>query len=83
MEGVVDYVFFMHQSSISMCKTFGTVFLLDCTHKTNKFDMPLLNVVGITSTYATFNVGFAFLHTENEEAKGVNLTKKGVNLKFS
>jgi len=30
--------------------------------------MPLLNVVGITSTYATFNVGFTFLHSENEEA---------------
>jgi histone-lysine N-methyltransferase SETD2 len=30
--------------------------------------MPLLNVVDITSTYATFNAGFAFLHAENEEA---------------
>jgi hypothetical protein len=47
---------------------FSTVFLLDCTYKTNKFDMPLLKVVGITSNYATFNAGFAFLHVENEEA---------------
>ncbi len=68
MEGVVYCVFFMHQSSINMCQTFGTVFLLDYTYKTNKFDMPLLNVVGITSTYAMFNAGFAFLHAENEEA---------------
>jgi hypothetical protein len=51
-----------------MCQTFGTIFFLDYTYKTNKFNMPLLNVVGITSTYATFNVGFAFLHSENEEA---------------
>ncbi len=51
-----------------MCQTFGTVFFLDCTYKTNKFGMPLLNVVDITSTYATFNAGFAFLHAENEEA---------------
>jgi hypothetical protein len=51
-----------------MCQTFGTVFLLDCTYKTNKFGMLLLNMVGITSTYATCNVGFAFLHAENEEA---------------
>jgi hypothetical protein len=43
------------------------VFLLDCTYKTNKFSMPLLNVVSITSTYATFNASFAFLHAENEE----------------
>ncbi len=68
MEGVVDYVFFMHQSSVNMCQTFDTVFLLDCTYKTNKFGMPLLNVVGITSTYVTFNAGFTFLHTKNEEA---------------
>ncbi len=63
----VNCVFFMHESSVSMCQTFCTVFLLDCTYKTNKFGMPLLNVVGITSTYATFNAGFAFLNAENEE----------------
>ncbi len=53
-----------------MCQMFGTVFLLDYTYKTNKFDihMLLLNVVGIMSTYVTFNISFAFLHAENEEA---------------
>jgi hypothetical protein len=64
---VVNCVFFMHQSSISMCQTFCIVFLFYCTYDTNKFGMLLLNVVGITSTYATFNVGFAFLHAKNEE----------------
>jgi hypothetical protein len=64
---VINCVFFMHQSLVNMCQTFCTVFLLDCTYKTNKFGMPLLNVGGITSTYTTFNVGFAFLHAENEE----------------
>jgi hypothetical protein len=67
VESVVDCMFFMHQSSINMCQTFDTVFLLDCTYKTNKFDMPLLNVVGIMSTYATFNAGFA------KERRGVHL----------
>jgi hypothetical protein len=51
-----------------MCQTFGTVFLLNRTYKTNKFGMPLLNVISITSTYATFNAGFAFLHVKNKEA---------------
>ena len=64
---VVNCVFFMHQSSVTMCQTFCTVFFLDCTYMINKFGMPLLNVVGITLTYATFNAGFAFLHAENEE----------------
>jgi hypothetical protein len=68
VEGAVDYVFFMHQSLINMCQTFDTVFLLDCMYKTNKFNMLLLNMVGITSTYAMFKAGFPFLHAENKEA---------------
>ena len=68
VDGVINCVFFMHEASVSLCKTFNTVFLLDCTYKTNKFGMPLLNVVGITSTYATFNGAFAFMHEENEAA---------------
>ncbi len=68
VEGAIDYMFFMHQSLVNMCQTFSMVFLLDFTYKTNKFGMPLLNVVGITSNYATFNTGFTFLHAENEEA---------------
>jgi hypothetical protein len=63
----VNCMFFMHQSSVSMCRTFCTVFFFDCTYKTNKFGMPMLNVVGIMSTYMTFNAGFAFLHAKNEE----------------
>jgi hypothetical protein len=30
VEGAVDCVFFMHQSSINMCQTFSMVFLLNC-----------------------------------------------------
>jgi hypothetical protein len=51
-----------------MCQTFNTVFLLEYMYKTNQFSIPLLNVVGMTSTYAMFNAGFTFLHAENEEA---------------
>ena len=65
--GVIQSVFFMHVASLSLCDRFDTVFLLDSTYKTNKFNMPLLNIVGITSTYATFNAGFAFMHAETEE----------------
>jgi hypothetical protein len=63
----VNFMFFMHQSLVSMCQTFCIVFLSDCTYKTNMFGMPLLNMVGITSTYAMFNAGFTFLQAENEK----------------
>ena len=68
MDGdTIKIIFFMHQSSIKLCQMFQTVFLMDCTYKTNNLKMPLLNIVGITSTYATFNACFAFLNEETEE----------------
>ena len=68
MDGdTIKIIFFMHHSSIKLCQMFQTVFLMDCTYKTNNLKMPLLNVVGITLTYATFNACFAFLNEETEE----------------
>jgi hypothetical protein len=63
----VESLFFTHQDSVQICKRFSTVLLIDCTYKTNKFNMPLLNIVGITCTYQTFNCGFAFIDSENED----------------
>jgi hypothetical protein len=39
---------------------------MDCTYKTNKFKMSLLNVVGLTSQNKSFFVGFVFLKEETE-----------------
>ena len=43
------------------------MFLLDCTYKTNKFGLPLLNVVGLSSVYKTFTACFVFLRSETVE----------------
>ena len=43
------------------------VFMMDCPYKTNRFGMPLLNNVGITSNYKPFNAGFAFFSAEKED----------------
>jgi hypothetical protein len=40
---------------------------MDCTYKTNRYDMPLLNIVGITATLSSFNAAFVFLSKECEE----------------
>jgi MULE transposase domain len=40
--------------------------LMDCTYKTNRFGMPLLDIVGITATNTTFYVGFAFPSDEKQ-----------------
>lgn len=41
---------------------------LDNTYKTKHFKMPLLNFTGTTNVGSTFNVGFALVTREDEEA---------------
>ncbi|GAU10461.1 hypothetical protein TSUD_424150, partial [Trifolium subterraneum] len=40
---------------------------MDSTYKTNKYNMPLFEIVGFTSTVRTYNVGFAWLTNEKED----------------
>ena len=37
---------------------------MDCTYKTNLYRIPLFEIVGVTSTYLTYSVGFAFMTSE-------------------
>jgi hypothetical protein len=64
---VVQDIFFAHPRSISLFNSFPTVLAMDSTYKTNKYKMPLFEIVGFTSTQRTFNVGFAWLSNEREE----------------
>ena len=40
------------------------VFLIDSTYKTNRYRLPLLDIVGVTSTEMTFSAAFAYLEGE-------------------
>lgn len=40
---------------------------MDCTYKTNKYKMPLLDIVGITSLNTSFYVGFCFVQVAKED----------------
>ena len=40
---------------------------MDSTYKTNLYMMPLFEIVGVTSTYLTYSVGFAFITSEKED----------------
>ncbi|KAK9121057.1 hypothetical protein Syun_018674 [Stephania yunnanensis] len=62
---VVTDLFWSHPDSIKLLRCFSSVILMDCTYKTNKYQMPLLEVVGITSTHLAFSVGFAFISSES------------------
>jgi MULE transposase domain len=46
------------------------VLFMDCTYKTNRYKMPLLDIVGCNAMNSTFYVGFAFVNNEQEDAYG-------------
>ena len=62
--GSISGLFFCHQKSVDLARRFNVVIVMDCTYKTNRFGMSLLNIVGITATNNTFNAGFAFICNE-------------------
>ena len=60
-EGSLLRLFFAHPETLAIAKVHPYVFLADCTYKTNRFHMPLLNIVGVNSDGMTFNAAFAWL----------------------
>ena len=64
----ITHLFFAHPKSIELFNRYPHVLLLDCTYKTNKFKLPLLNVVGITCLNTTFHVAFCFMADEEEKS---------------
>lgn len=40
---------------------------MDCTYKTNRYRLPLLEIVGVTSTEMTFSIAFVYMETEKME----------------
>ena len=54
-ETVTDLIW-THPSSIDLLRAFPHVLIMDCTYKTNRYRMPLLEIVGVTSTDMTFSV---------------------------
>lgn len=66
-DNTVQDVFWAYYESLALARCFPYVMLMDCTYKTNKYKLPLLQIVGVTSTDNSFSVGFALLHLERED----------------
>ena len=60
-------IFFAHPDSVAYLQCNPDVLLLDCTYKTNKHAMPLLDMVGVDSCQRSFCIAFAFLSGESED----------------
>lgn len=65
-DGQVTSVLFAHPDSLGYLKAYPEVLLLDCTYKTNKNGMPLLDMIGIDACQQSFCIAFAFLSGETE-----------------
>ncbi|GAU25698.1 hypothetical protein TSUD_216270 [Trifolium subterraneum] len=63
----IQDIFWAHPESIKLFNTFPTVLMMDSTYKTNKYKMPLFEIVGVTSTEESYNVGFAYIANEKED----------------
>jgi hypothetical protein len=66
-DGRVTAVVFAHPESITHLQAYPDVVLLDCTYKTNKYGMPLLDIIGVDACQRSFCIAFAFLSNESEE----------------
>ncbi|XP_050916721.1 uncharacterized protein LOC127131874 [Lathyrus oleraceus] len=63
----VRYIFQGHPDFIKLFNKFAIVLILDLTNKTNKYRLPLLEIVGVTSTKKTYSVEFAFFECEKKD----------------
>ena len=60
-------LFWAHPGSIDLLRAFPRVLIMDCTYKTNRYRLPLLEIVGVTSTDLTFSIAFVYMDSERED----------------
>ena len=66
-EGRVTAILFAHPESLAYLQAYPDLLFLDCTYKTNKYGMPLLDMIGVDACQRSFCIAFAFLSGETEE----------------
>lgn len=63
----VTAALFAHPGSAKYMLAYPQVMIMDCTYSTNKYNMPLLNIIGIDACLKSFNIASAFMSGESEE----------------
>jgi MULE transposase domain len=77
--GPLKYLFVMHDKHIKLLKANSEVLIADATYKTNSFNMPLLNIVGMAPNNMSFFAASVFLPGEADvDFKWVFQYLKGV-----
>ena len=60
-------LFVAHDGQIRIFKQHYESLIIDCTYKTNKYGLPLLNMIGVTGNNSTVQLGVVFLPAEDEQ----------------
>ncbi|KAH6757618.1 hypothetical protein C2S51_038766 [Perilla frutescens var. frutescens] len=60
-------IFYEHPTTVKLLRAFPEVLLMDCMYKTNRYRLPIFEIVGVTSTSMTFSVACVYLEAEKED----------------
>ncbi|XP_073219976.1 uncharacterized protein [Cicer arietinum] len=60
-------IFWAHPNAIILVNNFHIELIMDNTYKTCRYQMSLLEIIGVTSTEMIFCVGFAYLQSERAD----------------
>jgi hypothetical protein len=64
---VLTHLFVTEPMAMTLARHYGQLLFIDCTYKTNKYNMPMLHIVAATASNTTFTVAFAFMSREREK----------------
>lgn len=65
-DGHLNRLFFAHSTGIKLAQNYPSVLLIDCTYRTNRYNMPLIHFAGVSPIGEGFSIGFAFIAQETE-----------------
>lgn len=63
----VNHLMFLNRQVLEVFCQNHNILLLDCTYKTNRYWMPLLNMVFVTNMHTMMNLGFGFMSKEKSD----------------
>ena len=66
-DGRVISVLFARPDSLAYLQAYPDILLLDYPYKTNKYNMPLLDMIGVDACQRSFCIAFAFFSGETED----------------
>lgn len=64
----LTHVLMSHPEGLRMLRSYPYVVIIDCTYKTNLYDMPLVEIVGITPVGKSFLIAYAIMLDETRES---------------